>query len=479
MLVEVETSKTISVGRQAFEAQEEYRAWQLLARQAITRQHILHAIAPDEVGGLAWLDQQMSLDREAAYLRDAYPIFMARWQDEHPDNTKLETEAAYRELAQLWLQTQITFFLTEFGAGKNLQIQPPYYLIVEEDEDGLFVSAANTRYFGDVASRFRDFNSQVGIGLEKIYSGSEVFQEHFLGVVVSPTEEYQDFGSTTDVINFFAHAFLADSGCAPNESLVLGCYLILNEVLSNEQRAFIRNALAAMTSHAEIIPDTVRTDAWLSSDATSWLPTNPDIMVQHPHIGDHNPFENPAHFMSWISDIFQQRFEKDLIEPAQITMFGYIEWLTQQTINEAYQFVKTGDKPGYYKLLRNLLFESQAVWKLLTETSQLPTTVDSVATGWSIKAPGANYATWSDRLIDSMSQHLWAVRSGNFAIGGIHPSTGEGLWQFWDPVANDWFGGDVCSAPERDTCTQCGHELKDHKCPRCGKKNNGRHSMRD
>ncbi len=470
MITEVAMQKTATNDRQVLASLDEYRTWQSLAHKAIARQNPWHAIATNEVGGLAWLDQQMSFDREVAYLRDAYPIFFPRWQDKHPYDTEVETNVAYHELASLWLQSQITFFLTEFGAGKNLQIQPPYYLLVEHDDDGMFVSAANTRYFGDVASRFRDFNSQVGIGLEKVYEGSEEHQENFLGIVVSPTEKYQDFGSTTDVINFFAHAFLADTTEVSNEGLVLGCYLILNEILSNQQRAFIRNALTSMSEDGGINPDAVRTDAWLSSDEASWLPANPDIMVQHPHIGRHNPFENSAHFMRWLSDNFEQRFGKELIRPAEIAMYGYIEWLVQQNINEAYQLIKTGNKSDYYDLLRMMLFESQAVWKLLSETAYQSRSIEQ-GDGHLLPDLTVFHPPFSDyKLIDAMSQHLWAIRSGNFAIGGIHPSTGEGLSQFWDPIAQDWFGGDTCSSNETETCRKCGHELKENKCPKCEKK---------
>ena len=478
MLTEVLTQKHTELDRQSLATPDEYRAWQSLALKAIARQNPWRAIAANEVGGFAWLDQQMSFDREVAYLRDAYPIFFPRWQERHPTDSTPETQAAYHELAQLWLQSQITFFLTEFGAGKNLQIQPPYYLLVEHDEDGMYVSSANTRYFGDVASRFRDFNSQVGIGLEKIYLGSQAYGDQFLGIVVSPTEKYQDFGSTTDVINFFAHAFLADTKGTSNEALVLGCYLILNEILTQEQRAFIRNALATMSHDAQFTPDTVRTDAWLSSDKASWLPANPDIMVQHPHIGDHNPFDNPSHFIHWISDKFQQRFGKVLIRPAELAMYGYIEWLVQLQINRAYELLQAGQKDAYYELLRSLLFESQAVWKLLTQSSNQSNTLNVLTTSFFSNESEPMPSSLQDQLLDSMSQHLWAIRSGNFAIGGIHPSTGEGLLQFWDPIAQDWFGGNNCSSSETETCRKCGHELKENKCPKCEKKT-ATHIIRD
>jgi hypothetical protein len=456
---------------------QDFQLWHRLACKVLDRQNLVHTHRPNEIGSGEWIDQQMSFDREASYLNDAKPIFLARWKEKHSLDTTTETEAAYHNLAQLWLQTQITFFLTEFGAGKNLQIQPPYYLLVEHDENGMYVSAANTRYFGDVASRFRDFNSQVGVGLEKIYIGSEAFQESFLGVVISPTEKYQDFGSTTDVINFFAHAFLADTKEASNESLVLGCYLILNEILSNEQRTFIRNALAEMSIDGHISPHEVRTDAWLSSDEAHWHPTHTDIMVQHPHIGNHNPFENPSHFMQWISDKFQQRFDKALVKPAEIAMYGFIEWLVQQHINEAYRLLKAGNKSDYYDLLELMLFESQAVWKLLTVTNTEK--LDLIGKDFVSKTEAKNISAWQLQLIDSMSQHLWDIRFGYFAIGGIHPSTGEGLSQFWDPIAQDWFGGDVCSSNEKGLCKICGKELKDNKCSKCDKQEKPTSHVRD
>lgn len=469
MLTEVLTQKHTELDRQSLATPDEYRAWQSLALKAIARQNPWRAIAANEVGGLAWLDQQMSFDREVAYLRDAYPIFFPRWQERHPTDSTPETQAAYHELAQLWLQTQITFFLTEFGAGKNLQIQPPYYLIVENDDNGMYVSAANTRYFGDVASRFRDFNSQVGIGLEKIYLGSQAYGDQFLGIVVSPTEKYQDFESTTDVINFFAHAFLADTEGSSHESLVLGCYLILNEILTHEQRAFIRNALATMSHDGQITPDTVRTDAWLSSDEESWLPANPDIMVQHPHIGNNNPFDSPAHFMHWLSNAFQERFSITLVKPAEIAMYGYIEWLVHQHINEAYQLLKTNNESAYYDLLQLMLFESQAVWKLLTATASENDKRDLMVKDFNSKSDAQHFSVWQIQLLDSMTQHLLDIRFGYFAIGGIHPSTGEGLSLFWDPIAQDWFGGGVCSSNEKGLCKICGKELKDNKCTKCDK----------
>lgn len=478
MLTEILARKPYHPEPQSPTTPNEYLAWQRLAREAVARQNPWHTAVTDKIGGLAWIDQQMSFDREVAYLNSAEPLFLARWQEKHPLDSLTETETAYHALAQLWLQSQITFFLTEFGAGKNLQIQPPYYLIVEEDKDGLFVSAANTRYFGDVASRFRDFDSDVGQGLEKIYARSQRHPDEFLGIVVSPTEKYREFGSSTDVINYFAHAFLADSDCASNETLVLGCYLILNEILSNEQRAFIRNALACMTQDGHIAPDTVRLDAWLSSDESTWLPTTPDIMVQHPHTGDTNPFIRPSHFMQWLSDIFSARFGKSLIKPAELGMYGYIEWLVNGRIEEAYAYLKEGRKEDYYHLLRLMLFESQAVWKLLAETTDPVERKDLLAHEFFSKVYPDETLLLRQQLIANMANHLWLVRSNKFPIGGIHAS-GELLLPFWDPVAQDWFGGDVCSAPERDTCTQCGRELKDHKCPRCGKKDNGRHSIRD
>jgi hypothetical protein len=449
---------------------QDFQSWHLLASKALDKQTLFNAHSPKEIGSYSWLDQQMSFDREATYLNDAKPRFYARWKEKHTSDTTTNTEAAYHDLARRWLQTQITFFLTEFGAGKNLQIQPPYYLIVEHDADGMFVSAANTRYFGDVSSRFRDFNSQVGVGLEKIYIGSEVFRESFLGVVISPTEKYQDFGSTTDVINFFAHAFLADTKEAANESLVLGCYLILNEILSNEQRSFIRNALAEMSIEGHISPHEVRSDAWLSSDEESWLPANPNIMVQHPHIGNNNPFDSPAHFMHWLSDTFQERFAITLIKPAEIAMYGYIEWLVQQHMSDAYQFLKTDNKSAYYDLLQLMLFESQAVWKLLSETTSDTIKRNLMVKDLVSKTDAKHFSAWQFQLVDSMTQHLMDIRFGIFAIGGIHPSTGEGLWQFWDPIAQDWFGGDACSTSEKSICRKCGHELKDNKCSKCEKK---------
>jgi len=310
-----------------------------------------------------------------------------------------------------WLTNQVEFFLTEFGVGEPLVIQPSYFLKIIKAGGEVKVGLLDVDEYGNQAGSFENtdgFPEAIAKGLRR---ANEMLAEAKKGegvVILSPTDFYQDFGSKYDVMNLFRVMEIGDDG----SRVVEGRFLLLNGGLDSAERVFLLN--------------------WHNDQVNIPLEATPDLIVSSPQQFSYGEdvLEKSDPMIKHTEMLrlnFRQRFNKDLLK-------GEVDWSSYERVKRLVggqihllrELLLVREESGFVNKLKSMMIESQRLW---AETN------------------------WIDPDI-----HIAAIFTGQLQLGGIHPLTKES-----DPFANS---DGVENSVKK--CRKCQSEYLGSGCPHCG-----------
>lgn len=388
-----------------------------------------------------FIDQYLPLEKETANLQQLWEKFYKHRTLDQPSNTNIQNEQLWVEfsgIAQRWLRTQIELGLNEFGVGKP-RMMPSYYFVLRPNQgDSYKVAPLNTFEFVDLNQSFVGFDTTVGVGLQQIYNLA--FEADYgTGIArVSSSELYQQFNSLTDVIEFY-QVVDGDS----QEKIVEGRYVLVGRRLANYERAFVHNYLAQRNSgfnqSQQILTESIMTNTGQE------LPVSAQILIQNPVKFDFgNTHEsNISHIVEELNFAFETRFGSQLIEQSGVEMYQVISEKVDLLIDELFMAAFSGDKKTYRQIIGNLLTQLQIRWAEFNRPDISPQT------------------------------HLYDVIWGRFPMVFAHATSGENLWQFGNPITNQWYFGDACGGGEfgQKWCKKCERSYTGKTCSKCDKSN--------
>lgn len=258
-------------------------------------------------------------------------------------------------IIEKWMFNQIYYFLTEFGAGRLLPIQPSYQAEIEVDEDGRFsVYALNLQDYGEQKRSYVSFDGvdvAVRDGLVTAYSTLSTMNPGEGLFRLSPSEYYTAFGSTYDVIEFYRVVEKKESG----GRLIEGRYLILDRILSSQERTFIVNqndvsggAFITNTSGTEIIRST------------------PESIVRNPQMTIYEPTSaDPILDKIWqVASSYTAAYGKPLVSETDFFMYEKIQERVAENMPLILELCSKSqvDDREMIALLRSMMFSSQKQW---------------------------------------------------------------------------------------------------------------------
>lgn len=322
-------------------------------------------------------------------------------------------KSEFRSIIEDWVSTQTFFFLTEYGAGKRLQVQPPYLADLIPNKNGeVDVYAFNLRDYGNQKDSYVDFSGidvAVREGLNRIYSQLATMDENEGMIRLSPSEFYKDFGSHYDVVEFYRVRKVKDDG----SRVIEGRYLVLEKVLSQQERLFLINL-----ANSEV-------KGVLSFDETQLLDYSADNLALNPRKIEYPQTEDPIfRLMEHLAGAFEKEFDSSLLASTDFYMYERIMDRVKAHIGLLVDLLLLGNEKTVINLLRNMMFESQYEWA---------------------ESKGIN-----------PDDHIQKILDGDILLGF------EMATEFSDPVANQWFdtknGLNFCGLHSRSyqkTCMDC------------------------
>lgn len=379
-----------------------------------------------------WFDMMMNFAKERARLRG----YRYEMQEYTRKRGQQFMENDYHMLAKQHVSQQVAFFLSEYGCGQYLQIQPAYYTLVGVDEGRLWAGPQGLRQFGDHARSYVAENKLVGDGLMHIYEQMVELPVGALAAVVSPTEQYQDYNSATDVINFFRKLGIDDEGNA----IVEAQYFVLGRVLSTKERRFLHNLYYMFANEGRIGADEVPVDRLLLQGKKLAIqdPRRADVevLVKRPNVFFASFIQGEEPLVELIhatSNYFEARFGDRLLTQDHSRMYPIVKGLAEGRQGELLAYLYDDNREDYYGVLRELWFTCQRRWALLHEKATHPL------------------------------EHIQRIIGGDLMLGfwdggpsDMVPHGTSGDWQFGGPWQEGdekkkyckthecWYTGDVC-----------------------------------
>lgn len=329
-------------------------------------------------------------------------------------------ESEFREVVTKWVGTQVFFFLTEFGAGKTLSLQPTYQSELLEEEGEVVAYAFNIRDYGDQKKSqisFEGIDEAVRLGLSRIYSLLGELPENHGLVRVSPTEFYKDFNSSYDVVELYRVVSVREDGSRVME----GRYVVLDGVLSREERMFVAN----IHTGYDLVNGVVGTDGEVVEYSHTNLVMNPQRVVY-----DSRSEDPTLLHVKDLNNLFRNKFGRDLVKEIDIEMYHKIDHRVKENIEDLVELLMCNDRLGYVAKLKGMMFESQKEWAVSKG-------IDPV---------------W----------HMNEIIAGRFAVGFEIGGFGESVW---DPVAKKWYDGGGVDGKKH--CFVHEEDYWGERCPRC------------
>lgn len=317
-----------------------------------------------------------------------------------------------------WLRHQVESFLTEFGVGEALSIQPSYWFELQSIDGDHQVFSLNIPEYGEQSESYvsvEGFPHATGEGLISAYRLLSSADAGDGVIIVSPTEFYEEYGSRYDVANLFRVVEVRDDGYR----LVEGRFLLLNGGLTSYERAFLLNWHDL--------------EARVSADASAHeIVRRPQRFHYREQILDE---EDPiAAHAAFINYVFKQQFGKDLLGgDNDMAMYETVRELVDRRLHSLHQFLLVGDKERFIGSLRGMMFGSQREWA-------------------------------RERGIDPEA-HIQDILFGRVSVGGIHPITGLPVDDGLDSMLN---GIESCGEVGSKHCAEHG-DYEGKACPECRK----------
>lgn len=386
-----------------------------------------------------FIDQYLPLEKESASLQEIWRKFRhQRSGDLDLERNKTESElwSEFAQMAKKWLSTQFELALNEFGVGRP-RMMPSYFFVVAPKENGGYkVAPFNTFEFLDMSQSFVDYDTKVGVGLERIYQLAYDSQPGMGLARYSSSELYKQFNSLTDVVEFYQ---VVDGD--GQEKVVEGRYLLLGRKLTSEQKAFVHNYLAlrnTLKGQDAGIP----TDVILST-TNDRLPPTAETLIQNPTSFDFGLYHsaNISDLVEELNYAFERKFGHLLVEQTGVELFQIIEAKIAHIIDELFMATVNRDQITYKHIIGQLLTELQLIWAQTNRPEVKPT------------------------------EHLYEVIWGQFPMVFAHATTGENLWLFGNPVTNQWYFGNACGGSELGSkwCKKCERFYSGSSCSKCDK----------
>lgn len=309
-----------------------------------------------------------------------------------------------KEFSQLYLQHQLYTWLTERGAGEErpLIVQPIiHYKLGVDSRDHLTIQVLEQDAAGQWQHRFINFESPDAIDRSVLRALRGGFEGHHMAVYSSGLL-YPD--SPSDVINLVAPglATVDDQGRIVSRE-VTSQFVFLHSILDPQSRAEV---VCSLNGPGEAASDPTHLVA------KPWsLPaglTNAQLLLEA--LALHNRSQ------------FEPLLEATLIDTKVAKAF----WeLASHSSGKLYELMAMPDSPQRLSVIKDWLGS-------LLETAQ------------------RQYARITNRDEDEL---ISALRTGLFSLPslGVHPTTGEGLAHFWDPLLFRWKG--ECG-PKPVACTR-------------------------
>lgn|SRR3989344_3427202 len=264
--------------------------------------------------------------------------------------TQEDRESDLRGLVEEWVGAQAFFFLTEFGAGKRLPVQPSYLAEIVTQTNEPEVYAFNLRDYGNQKKSYVDFDGVhpfVRKGLSRIYGGLAMMAENEGMIRVSPSEFYTNFGSHYDVVEFYRIREVRED----NSRLMEGRYMVLDRKLSKEERLFLVNG---MQDDRGTVP---------AFDGTNDLPYSIENLVLNPRMVSYTRGSDPVlDFMVSMSAEFNHRFGEPLVHSMDFHMYETIASRVADKASALVDLLLEGSEQQVIDLLRTMMFDSQREW---------------------------------------------------------------------------------------------------------------------
>lgn len=297
---------------------------------------------PPKQGSMEWMQVVYPLES----VSESIDRVSAKLAGEHREDELLEIVGRFETM-------QLFFYLTEYGAGKKLPIQPSYWGELHPSDDGLRVFTPNLHDYGDQKESYVSFDGideVVRKGLDAIYenlNGMDVGEGMFR---VSPSEFYKQFGSKNDVVEFYRISKIYEDGRREFEAR----YLVLDRVLSREERLFLANNCYGSF---ENIPQTT------GNERVSYSIDNLALNPQKIRLED---VDDSILLMMWeMVNRFEAKFQTSLVKDTDFVMYEKIMKRVSENLPSYLDLLMAKEIYATWYLLKSMMFGSQRDWAML------------------------------------------------------------------------------------------------------------------
>jgi hypothetical protein len=421
----------------------------------------------DEPGSDRWLNVRMNFANELEGLNKCRANF-----DKETQYLPCEQrERLYLDLRQRLLRSQWKYFLSEFGCDKFLALQPPHESLISQDQGLYRVSWGGLRQFGDQSARYIEADEDVGLGLQYVYGGLWGKGIGAGAGVMSPTEKYRSHDSTIDVVDLM-FVFRQGNGVAE----VTGQYLVLDQVLSTEERRFIHNLFGLLNDHLTIediarkshkeVCQLVSTDYLQAGDERLCGEGEVEMLVKRPNVFKGSGVRDESEIYDFdrhLDQIFEIRFGRHLINQMDIAMYPVINQLVNLYEEQLTKSLLDENESEYLGGLRELFCYCQVWWQILQEIQKISLNHDS-----------DNCEISATEILSSVEEHMWDIRQGLIMVGGFEIMD-DGGERFGTDQSSNVFEGNRYQTPwgfekMKKYCQTHKKLYEGSHCPECKKK---------
>jgi hypothetical protein len=371
----------------------------------------------NKYGSGVFFEKYCSPDKERAFLLRAWERILEQHpvpEDVNPFEWQFVLEARFKSAGRQRIFGQMERSVSELGVGR-MSMQPSYFYDLEPTETGFRVLPLNEEIFGDQSQGFIENDPLVGESLRTVYYGQLSQRVGEAMAQYSGYELYKEYNSDTDVLIFY-RVIEEDAG----KKIIEGKYLIFYQKLSPEERQYIYQ--------------------WFGGNEILNPPKSAKELVLHPVAFTLPSGGIPDHAQRLNCD-FQQHFGKWLYPPTDNEMYRIIQEIVGENIDYLYETLMAPvlDKDAYLNCVKAMALESMRRWAVRNRPEISP------------------------------RRHLMDIIDGFFPMIFLHPSNGENLWLYGDPIQNIWFYGDACVA-EVEVCSTCKSKKENGVCVKCKSK---------
>ncbi len=254
------------------------------------------------------------------------------------------------------IEEQVTTFLTEFAVGKEaLTIQPPTDYTLRINQMGeMEVFASSFTEYGEQLQGYLDFSEMpqtISQGLQKAFMRLATLDPGQGMVIFSPTEFYQQYDSSSDVINpLIVTHMIKDEQDKVVEMGVRGWFLFPNKKLSQQERElWLKCHQLEEVNREDIDPKNLVMNPHV-------LPTSKEALDSNLAIKE---------YISWINRNFidqtgEPLFTKDVNQEDEVKMG--LRQKVQHHIHKLYDQVINFKEMSFYKTLWQWIKEGQKSW---------------------------------------------------------------------------------------------------------------------